>query len=136
MKNQSKLLWILGFVVVCILILCTPDNQPETISSTEANNVAVLVSVQRTGNILTNIGELEIWIDEEKVFGVDGNSTNSAIIMMPVGTHTIQAKGQGDKSKKLKFVVTEDSENEFYYSAEISNWFGVKFEEKKYIQIN
>ena len=100
------------------------------------NEVAVFVSVQRTGNILSNIGDLEIWIDDEKVFSVDGNSTNSAVIVMPVGTHTIQAKGQGDKSKKIKFDVVDDDENTFYFTAEISNWFGIKLEKRKYMPIS
>lgn len=53
--------------------------------------------------------------------------------MMPVGMHTIQTKGQGDKSKKIKFEVTENGENNFYFSAEISNWYGVKMEKRNYI---
>lgn len=70
------------------------------IGNENAEEVEVMISVQRTGNILSNIGDLEVWIDDEKVFEVDSNATNSVKIKMPVGKHTIQTKGQGDKSKK------------------------------------
>lgn len=99
----------------------------------EAKEIEVMISVQRTGNILTNIGDLEVWIDDEKVFTVDGNSTDSVKIKMFEGEHTIQTKGQGDKSKELKFDVTQDGENEFYFTTEISNWYGVSLEERNYI---
>lgn len=121
------------FVMMISLILlsgCGSDGKEKDV---EPKEVDVMISVQRTGNILTNIGDLEVWIDDEKVFSVDGNSTNSVNIKMLVGEHTIQTKGQGDKSKKMEFDVTEDGENEFYFTAEISNWYGVKLEERNYI---
>ena len=105
----------------------------KTEQSVEPKEVEVMISVQRTGNILTNIGDLEVWIDDEKVFTVDGDSTNSVDINMPEGEHTIQTKGQGDKSKKLIFDVTQDGKNEFYFTTEISNWYGVTLKERKYI---
>lgn len=101
--------------------------------SKKAKMVEVMISVQRTGNILTNIGDLDVLIDGEKVFEVDGDSTNSVKIKMLEGTHTIQTKGQGDKSKKVEFKVTSHGEKEFYYNAEISNWYGVKLEKRNYI---
>lgn len=115
-------------IIILLLVGCG-----KSVSNKSSEDVDVMISVQRTGNILTNIGALEVWIDDEKVFEVDGNSTNSVKIKMPVGEHTIQTKGQGDKSEKKKFNVTADGENNFYYSAEISNWFGIKLEGKKYI---
>lgn len=122
--------WIIVIIVYCIGKGETTQREVTDVSTEE---VEVMISVQRTGNILTNIGALEVWIDDQKVFEVDGNSTNSVKIIMPEGEHTIQTKGQGDKSKKLKFDVTGNRENEFYYSTEISNWYGVKLEERKYI---
>ena len=99
----------------------------------EPEIVEVVITVQRTGNILTNIGDLEVWIDNEKVFTVDGNETNGVKIKMLEGEHTIQTKGQGDKSKKIKFNVTSEGNNEFHFTSEISNWYGVNLEERKYI---
>lgn len=124
--KKGKLLLIAIFVV--LLTGCTNEAVDEN-----AEKVEVMISVQRTGNILTNIGEVEVYIDDEMVFTVDGNSTESVTIKMLEGEHTIQTKGQGDKSKKVKFNVTKDDENEFYYNTEISNWYGVKLEERNYI---
>ena len=122
--------FFLCVIVSCLFLLaaCGSDSTNEN-----AETMEVMISVQRTGNILTNIGALEVWIDDEKVFTVDGNSTNSVNIKMVEGEHTIQMKGQGDKSKKRKFDVTEDGDNQFYFTAEISNWWGVKLEERNYI---
>lgn len=129
-KNRKWVCWI----VLIVGMLLGINNIPfRTNVQENVEYVEVLISVQRIGNLLTNIGDLEVWIDEEKVFEVDGNSTNSVVITMPAGEHTIQVKGQGDKSKKRKFEVSRDDENEFYFSAEISNWFGVKLEERTYI---
>lgn len=135
MKKRTILALVFVIIILCFVFDLLND-KTETTSTTVDNEVAVFVSVQRTGNILSNIGDLEIWIDDEKVFSVDGNSTNSAVIVMPVGTHTIQAKGQGDKSKKIKFDVVDDDENTFYFTAEISNWFGIKLEKRKYMPIS
>lgn len=102
----------------------------------DAKMVEVMISVKRTGNILTNIGDLDVLIDGEKVFVVDGNSTNSVKIQMLEGKHTIQTKGQGDKSKKLEFNVASRGGKEFYFTTEISNWYGVKLEKRNYIPQN
>lgn len=117
----------LYMVIACLFFItgCGSDSTAETVD--------VMISVQRTGNILTNIGDLEVWVDGESVFTVGGNSTNYVNIKMSEGKHTIQVKGQGDKSKKLKFNVTQDGENEFYFTAEISNWFGVKLKKRNYV---
>ena len=125
---KIKLLLCVMLAFLLLLIGCGSDANNENVEEVE-----VMISVQRTGNILTNIGDLEVWIDGEKVFTVDGNSTNSVNIKMLEGEHIIQTKGQGDKSKKVKFDVTQDSENEFYFTTEISNWYGVKLEERNYI---
>ena len=117
----------LYMVIACLFFItgCGSDSTAETVD--------VMISVQRTGNILTNIGDLEVWVDGESVFTVGGNSTNYVNIKMSEGKHTIQVKVQGDKSKKLKFNVTQDGENEFYFTAEISNWFGVKLKKRNYV---
>lgn len=129
MKRKS-LLW---GVLVLLLLLIGCENE-EGIDNYKNDEVVIsMISVQRTGNLLTNIGALEVWIDDEKIFEVDGNSTNTVKIKMTVGEHTIQTKGQGDKSKKLKFTVDANEENEFYYTTEISNWYGVKLQERNYI---
>lgn len=128
--KRKVLLW--GVLILSLLLIgCGNDEDIDSYKNDEV--VISMISVQRTGNLLTNIGTMEVWIDDEKVFEVDGNSTNSAKIKMTVGEHTIQTKGQGDKSKKLKFTVAANEENEFYYTAEISNWYGVKLEERNYI---
>jgi hypothetical protein len=129
-KEKKVFLWI---ILIGVLIWGVKSIQFDTGSNESTEEMDVLISVQRTGNILTNIGALEVWIDGEKVFEVDGNSTNSVVVAMPLGKHTIQVEGQGDKSKKIQFNVTENGENEFYYSAEISNWFGVKLKKRNYI---
>lgn len=99
--------------------------------------VPVQISVQRTGNILTGIGDLSVLIDDEDVFQVSNNSTESVEIVMAEGIHTIQTKGQGDKSKKIEFeVINNDDGKKFYFTTEISNWWGIKLEKKKYIPTN
>ena len=99
--------------------------------------VPVQISVQRTGNILTGIGDLSVLIDDEDVFQVSNNSTESVEIIMTEGIHTIQTKGQGDKSKKIEFeVINNDDGKKFYFTTEISNWWGIKLEKKKYIPTN
>ena len=95
--------------------------------------VEVLISVKRTGNIISGIGKLSVLIDGEEVFVVSNNSTESVRIVMTEGKHTIQTTGQGDKSKVLEFVVVSGSSNELYFVTEISNWWGVELEERKYI---
>lgn len=131
---RTKLLRCIMLIILILLTGCGSEtSNEEAKESVEPKEVDVMISVQRTGNILTNIGDLEVWIDDEKVFTVDGNSTNGVKLNMPEGEHTIQTKGQGDKSKKLKFNVTSDGENEFYFTTEISNWYGVDLVEKKYI---
>lgn len=52
---------------------------------------------------------------------------------MSKGEHAIQTKEQVDKSKKLRFDVTKDGENEFYFTSEISNWYGVSLKERNYM---
>ncbi len=131
---KIKLLLCIMSTFLILLIGCSTgigDGRVE--ESAELEKVEVMISMQRTGNILTNIGDLEVWVDGEMVFTVDGNSTDSVKIKMLEGEHTIQVKGQGDESKKLKFNVTKDGENEFYFTAEISNWIGVKLKERKYV---
>lgn len=132
-KSGKRKRVFLGIIILCVLIWGVNNIHFGKEKMEIATEVKAMISVQRTGNILTNIGELEVLIDDEKVFVVDGNSTNSITTMMPVGIHTIQTKGQGDKSKKIKFEVTENGENNFYFSAEISNWYGVKMEKRNYI---
>ena len=127
-------------VMLCafLLILISLTGCEITEKNTESNiEVPVQISVQRTGNILTGIGELSVLIDDEDVFQVSNNSTESFEIIMTEGTHTIQTKGQGDKSKKIKFeVINNDDSKKFYFTTEISNWWGIKLEKKKYIPTN
>lgn len=102
----------------------------ENVDIEEPKDFTVSISVERTGNIVTNRLKLHVLIDGEEAFTVRGNSTEDANMILSKGTHTIQVKGQGDKSKKLEFNVTEDGPNYFYFWAEISNLWGIKFERR------
>lgn len=125
------------FNILLIISLCSGcENIPSELSSEQKAEVPVTISVQRTGNIVSGIGGVSVYIDNEEVFKVNNNKTESVEIIMTEGIHTIQTKGQGDKSKKVKFEVIENGENEFFFTTEIGNWWGVKLEAKKYIPIN
>lgn len=93
----------------------------------------VLVSVKRTGNLITGIGKMAVLIDDEEVFQVKIDQTESVTITMLEGIHTIQTKGQGDKSKKVEFEVVNGEVNEFYFTSEISNFYGIELEERNYL---
>ena len=93
----------------------------------------VTISVKRTGNILTGIGQMAVLIDDEEVFDVRIDTTETVEITMTEGVHTIQTTGQGDKSKKVEFEVVKGETNEFFFISEISNWYGIELEERQYI---
>lgn len=131
MKKRSFI-----FILLLTIILFGCENTQSKQSVEKKEEVPVKISVQRTGNILSGIGALKVYIDDEEVFQVSNNTTESVEVIMLEGFHTIQTKGQGDKSKKMEFEVLKDGDNEFYFIAEIDNWWGVKLEEKKYIPIS
>lgn len=138
-KKSIKMKWLLCSIILIMVLLsgCGSDTSnkedkedKENIASKECE---VMINVRRTGNLLTNIGDLDVWIDGEQVFSVKGDSENSVKLKMIEGEHTIQTKGQGDKSKVLKFYVSEGGGNEFYFNSEISNVLGVDLQERNYI---
>ena len=106
------------------------ESEEDEVDIEVPKDFTVSISVERTGNIVTNRSKLHVLIDGEEAFTVRGNSTEGANMILSKGIHTIQVKGQGDKSKKLEFNVTEDSPNYFYFWAEISNWWGIKLERR------
>lgn len=116
---------IMVFLVFALISLSACGKEAES-----KEILPVTITVARTGNMLTGVGKVDVYIDDEKVFDVSNNSTESVKVKLEEGVHTIQTKGQGDKSKKLEFEVSNDGDNELYYATEISNWWGVKLEKR------
>ena len=61
---RTKLLRCIMLIILILLTGCGSEtSNEEAKESVEPKEVDVMISVQRTGNILTNIGDLEVWID-------------------------------------------------------------------------
>ena len=97
-------------------------------SSQEVQYQFVKITVERTGNLLTNLRKVTVYIDGDEVMKLKGDETDKVELSLEPGVHTIQTKGQGDKSTKVEFEVTQNSTNEFYFTTEISNVNGVKLD--------
>jgi hypothetical protein len=116
----KKLLNYLIFVlVITLLAACSSSGE-------SANKEVVQISVERTGGLLTGIGKVKVYIDDEEVMKVKNNHTEAVELSLLPGTHTIQTKGQGDKSDVMEFEVVAGADNIFEFNTEISNIYGVK----------
>jgi hypothetical protein len=126
-KQQRKLglcvlIWVIGFV------LLTGCGGVEKNIDFEEEKVNVTIGVARTGGLLTGMGKMKIYVDGQEVFTVKNDDTVYHDMMLHPGVHSIQAKGQGDKSKEVEFEVVTGKEQRFVYNAEISNFIGVDLE--------
>ena len=108
-------------VILFLLVGCSEDKQ-------DGNLESVNVSVERTGGLLTGIGKVKVYIDGDQVMKVKNNQIESVELYLSPGTHEIQTKGQGDRSKVVKFEVVDGKNNTFAYHTEISNIYGLKLE--------
>lgn len=95
-------------------------------SVNDENLEQVKISVERTGGLLTGIGKVKVYIDDKEVMKVKNNQTETLEMSMSTGIHTIQTKGQGDKSDVVEFEVVAGANNIFHFNTEISNLYGVK----------
>ncbi|MEH7495202.1 hypothetical protein [Neobacillus niacini] len=123
-RNKLMLNFITLLMLTFSLLVGCSD-----VEKTEGKSELVNLSVERTGNLLTGIGKVKVYIDGEEVMKVKNNQIESVELNLPLGIHTIQTKGQGDKSNKLEFEVLEGQVNTFTYLTEISNIYGVKLEQ-------
>lgn len=96
--------------------------------STEVETVPVTISVERSGNLITGIGKVTVYIDGKNVMKLKNNQSKSVKLSLAIGRHFIQTKGQGDKSAKVEFEVTAGESNNFLYHTEISSMYGVNLE--------
>lgn len=111
-------------VVMIGLLLLVGCNSEE--ASKKDTKQVVTLNVERTGGFLSGIGKVKVYVDGKQVMKV--KETESIELQLKPGTHTIQTKGQGDKSKKVEFIVTEGQDNILYYQTEISNIYGLSLE--------
>ncbi|MDR6726166.1 archaellum component FlaF (FlaF/FlaG flagellin family) [Paenibacillus amylolyticus] len=114
------ILLILGLILIagCGNSQSTPDEEEEL----------TVINVERTGGFLTGFGKVKVFIDGEEVMKVKNDEINSVELSLIPGEHTIQTKGQGDKSSVVKFEVVAGEVNEFTYHTEISNIYGVSLD--------
>lgn len=109
------------FVLIAILILLTGCG-----NNVSSEGIDIVINVEREGNFLTSSGEMDVLIDKEILFTIDGTSSGSAKVNLREGKHTIQVKAQGDKSEKLEFDVSNDGDRRLYFTAEVGNFLGVE----------
>jgi hypothetical protein len=124
MKRQGEKWHIIILLMVGLLLLagCSAEASKEDIQLVNLN-------VERTGGLLSGIGKVKVYVDGEQVMKVKNNTTESVELHLASGTHTIQTKGQGDKSKEVEFEVMTGQDNTFTYQTEVSNVYGVSLQQ-------
>ncbi|MDN4081408.1 hypothetical protein [Paenibacillus polymyxa] len=126
MKHLRKNFSVLILLILGLSLLTSCNNNAS--NTTDKNQELVVINVERTGGLLNGIGKVTVYIDDEQVMKVKNNQTNSAELYLSPGVHTIQTKGQGDKSSLVNFEVVAGEDNTFTYHTEISNIYGVSLE--------
>ncbi|WP_102272126.1 TcaA NTF2-like domain-containing protein [Cytobacillus massiliigabonensis] len=117
---MKKVVHVIYFIMlIMFLAACSNSEKDEILEQ-------VQISVERTGGLLTGIGKVKVYIDDEEVMKVKNNKTETLEMSMSTGIHTIQTKGQGDKSDVVEFEVVAGANNIFHFNTEISNVYGVK----------
>ena len=111
-------------LLLLLLVGCSGDEE----TSVDEILEPVVISVERTGNLITGIGKVKVYVDSEEVMQVKNNETESIELLLSPGVHTIQTKGQGDKSSKVEFEAAIGQDNTFAYTTEISSVYGVKLD--------
>lgn len=128
LRNLGKCLekkWYITILMVIGLLLLAGCNGG---SSKENGTQLVTLSVERTGGFLSGIGKIKVYVDGKQVMKVKNNKTESVELQLAPGIHTIQTKGQGDKSKKVDFEVSAEQDNNLTYQTEVSNVYGVSLQ--------
>ncbi len=123
-KSQTTVLGVLLLLTLLLLAGCVGNQTP----ASEDKREPVTISVERDGGLLTGIGNVKVYIDGKEVMKVKNNQTKSVELLLTPGTHTIQTKGQGDKSSTVEFQVLTGEVNAFSFHTEISNVYGVSLE--------
>lgn len=128
MKRLSKtFITLILFVLGLLLLNGCSGNQ----LNASGNHELVKVSVERTGGVISGIGNVKVYIDDKEVMKVKNKQTKSVELLLSPGIHTIQTKGQGDKSKVVKFEVVAGEDNHFSYQTEISSFYGLSLQRVK-----
>ena len=126
MKRLEKRWYVVTLLMIFLLLFAGCSGGKENVN--DADLELVNVSVERTGGLINGIGKVMVYIDGEEVMKVKNNETESIELHLSPGVHTIQTKGQGDKSDEVEFEVIAGQDNTFTYQTEISNIYGVKLE--------
>lgn len=117
---MKKVVYVINFIMLMMFLVACSN------SVNDENLEQVKISVERTGGLLTGIGKVKVYIDDKEVMKVKNNQTETLEMSMSTGIHTIQTKGQGDKSDVVEFEVVAGANNIFHFNTEISNLYGVK----------
>lgn len=96
--------------------------------SSKGDTQLVKLNVERTGGLISGIGKVKVYVDGKQVMKVKNKKTESVELHLAPGTHTVQTKGQGDKSSKVNFEVVAEQDNTFTYRTEISSVYGLSLE--------
>lgn len=103
-------------VVLFALILAACTNSAEQNNEEEPETALAQISVEGTGEI----GDIKVFIDDEEGMEVKNNQQNTIELPLLIGTHTIQLKGQEEKSNVLGFEVESGEKNRFSFYIETS----------------
>lgn len=117
---MKKVVYVISCILLIMLLVACSNNDEKL----ELEQVKI--SVKRTGNLLTGIGKVKVYIDDEKVMEIKNDHTETINMALSPGIHTIQIKGQGDKSDVEEFEVVAGANNIFLFNTEISSIYGVK----------
>ena len=126
---MKKVLYLIFLnLLVIVLVACASSDIDQESATPEPIPQQVEINVERMGNLITGIGKVKVYIDDEEVTKVGNNDTEKVNLKLMPGTHTIQTKGQGDKSDVVEFEVVEGANNRFFFSTEISSVAGVNLD--------
>lgn len=125
-------------IVILLTLLFSGCNNNHNDSYESKVELPVNICVKRTDNFLSSLYNLSVYIDDEEVFKVGGNKIENIKIIMAEGIHTIQIKRKFNKSKKIKFEVMNNNDNEFFFITKYDAlWWGtIKLEKRKYLPLD
>lgn len=125
MNSLKKASSVIILLILGLVLLAGCGNSQ---SATDEELELTVIKVERTGGFLTGFGKVKVYIDGEEVMKVKNDEANSVELSLVPGEHTIQTKGQGDKSSVVNFEVVVGENNTFTYHTEISSMYGVSLE--------
>jgi len=132
---RKQILLVIALLLTILFSGCDNNNKENYEKKAE---IPVNISVKRTDSFLSSLYNLSVYIDNEEVFRVGGNKTESTKIIISEGIHTIQIKRKFNKSKKIKFEVIKNRDNQFFFITEYDAlfWGTIKLEKRKYLPLD